>query len=259
MNENGKRLQRQKQEDAAYHNLLLWLAGMVCLELVALLVKRVYINFRATDFGIALAVGLNSFFQVFRFAGAALFVAGCIWVVRSVRRGTKWTRPLVCTGAVLWVWLISLLGYGLNATGVNFLCAVPVAVAVACAIYFLYQREFFFCVCLGAVGMAAIWVAHNIYVNHPRMTWCGIVAVCVIMAAAAVLTHKVAGKDGMLGKVRLVPGKAIYAPVYLTCAVVALAVVLAMLLNVATVGYYALFVLAGWLFCLAVYYTVKLM
>ena len=259
MDNNGKRLQRQKQEDTVYNTLLLWLVGLACLEMVTLLVKRVYLNFRATEFGIALASGLDSFFGVFRFAGVVLFAAACVWVVLSIRRGKKWMRPLISAAAALWVWLIALLSYGLNVTGMNLLCAIPVAAAVAVAIYFLYQREFFFCVCLGAVGLAAIWVARSIYMSHPRMTWCGMIVVCVLMAAAAVLTHKVAARGGMLGKVRLFPGKAIYTPVYLTCAVVVLAVLVAMLLNVAAIGYYALCVLAGWLFCLAVYYTVKLM
>ena len=259
MNENGKRLQRRKQEDAAYHNLLCWLVGLACLEMVTLLIKRAYVGFPISDFSIALTMALHSFFGVFRFAGAALFAAGCAWVVLSFRRGKKLRLPLVCTGAVMWIWLIALLSFGFNVIGMKLLCAIPVAVAVLAAIYFIYQREFFFCVCLGTVGLAAIWVARSIYLGHPRLTWCGIAAVCVVMAVAAVLTRRVASGDGKLGKVRVLPGKAAYGPVYLTCAVVALSVVLAVLLNVTGIGYYALFVLAGWLFCLAVYYTVKLM
>ena len=46
--------------------------------------------------------------------------------------------------------------------------------------------------------------------------------------------------------------------IWLTCAVVAVALLLAFLLG-AAVTYYLLYVLIGWLFCLAVFYTVKML
>ena len=259
MNETGKRLQRQKQEDATFNKMLLWLAGIVCLELLTLLLKRVYFNFSLTDFGIGLASVISAFFGVFRFAGAVLFLAGCVWTILSLRKGKKLALPLACTGAVLWLWAAAVLCYGMNVTGMSVLTALPVALAVLCAIFFLYQHEFFFSACLGAVGIAAIWVFHKIYMNHPRLTYGGAAAVCVLMAVAALAVRFMSGKNGKVYKVQVFSPKGSYLPLYLTCAVVALAVILAVLLNAATIGYYALFVLVGWLFCLAVYYTVKLM
>lgn len=46
--------------------------------------------------------------------------------------------------------------------------------------------------------------------------------------------------------------------VYLTCAVVAVAVVAALVLGTSA-AYYLIFALVAWLFIMAVYYTVKLM
>lgn len=61
-----------------------------------------------------------------------------------------------------------------------------------------------------------------------------------------------------MGAVRVLPAGTSYLSIYLTCAVVAVALLAALLIGV-TSAIYIIFVLAGWLFCLAVYYTVKLM
>ena len=259
MNEKGKRLQRQKQEDAAFNKMLVCLGGILVLELLSLLVKRFYLNYTTTELGMGFALGLNSFFGVFRFAGVLLVAAGFLWMWLTHKKGKKVTLPLVCTCLVLWLWVASVLCYGLNTLGVDLLCALPVALAVLCGIFFLYQREFFFNAVLGAVGIAALWVARQIYMNHPRMTYCGVALVCVVMAVAAFAAFRLSKRGGKLGKLQVVSAGASYLPMYLTCVVVVLAVVVALLLNVSLVGYYAIAALVAWLFCLAVYYTVKLM
>ena len=45
MSEQGKRLQRRKQEDAAFNKMLLWLAGAVVLEILTFVLRRIYINY----------------------------------------------------------------------------------------------------------------------------------------------------------------------------------------------------------------------
>ena len=80
----------------------------------------------------------------------------------------------------------------------------------------------------------------------------------VVMALAAFIAFKVGKKNGKLGSLRVMPVEAGYLPVYLTCAAVAVALVAALILGVSA-AYYVLAALAGWLFFLAVYYTVKLM
>ncbi len=259
MNEAGKRAARRAQEDAVFNKLLTWLGGLVCLELFTLLVKRFYIDFHANEAAIRFALGVDGFFGVFRFAGLAAVLACGAWLLVTLRAGKKAVAPLVCTAAVGWLWLAAILCYGLNEAGMTLLCAIPVVLGILCAIWFIYQREFFACACLGAVGIGAIWVLRGIYMGHPRLSWCVAVAVCVLMALCALLLRKVAVGGGKLGTLRIFSAKAHYAPVYLTCAVVALGMLAAMLLNVAAAGYYLLFVLVGWLFCLAVYYTVKMM
>ena len=245
MSEQGKRLQKRKEEDAAFNKMLLWLAGAVLLEGLTLLLRRFYIDYAY-------------FFGVFRFLGAALFLAGCVWTFLWIKGGRKKLLPVIVTCAVLWLWIASVLCYGLNELGMTLLCALPVAVAVLSAIFFLYQREFFWNGILVAVGITALWVYRQIYMNHPRLTYVGFALVWVFLVLAAVAAFRLSRKDGKVGAVRVLPAGTSYLSIYLTCAVVAVALLAALLIGV-TSAIYIIFVLAGWLFCLAVYYTVKLM
>ena len=248
MSEQGKRLQKRKEEDAAFNKMLLWLAGAVLLEGLTLLLRRFYIDYAYTDFGVAFAQGLDNFFGVFRFLGAALFLAGCVWTFLWIKGGRKKLLPVIVTCAVLWLWIASVLCYGLNELGV----------AVLSAIFFLYQREFFWNGILVAVGITALWVYRQIYMNHPRLTYVGFALVWVFLVLAAVAAFRLSRKDGKVGAVRVLPAGTSYLSIYLTCAVVAVALLAALLIGV-TSAIYIIFVLAGGLFCLAVYYTVKLM
>lgn len=172
--------------------------------------------------------------------------------------GPEKASAVIVTCAVLWLWIASVLCYGLNELGMTLLCALPVAVAVLSAIFFLYQREFFWNGILVAVGITALWVYRQIYMNHPRLTYVGFALVWVFLVLAAVAAFRLSRKDGKVGAVRVLPAGTSYLSIYLTCAVVAVALLAALLIGV-TSAIYIIFVLAGWLFCLAVYYTVKLM
>lgn len=256
--QQGKRVQRRKQEDAAFNRMLLWLTGAVGVELLSLLVRRLYVNFSLTDIGVGIASALNTFFGVFRFAGIVLVIVGCVWCVLTYRKKGKMVLPLACTGAVLWLWVAAVLCYTFYDTGVSILCFLPAIGAVLIAVFFLYQREFFWNVVLGGMGIAALWVFRQIYMEHPRMTYCGFAVVWVVAALAALAAFRLRKRNGKLGSLRVLPADAGYLPIYLSCALVAAALVAALILGVSA-AYYLLAALAGWLFCLAVYYTVKLM
>lgn len=258
MSEQGKRLQRQKQEDAAFNKMLIWLAGSVVVEGLTLLLRKLYINYSYTDLGVGIALGLSKFFSVFRFLGAVLFVAGCVWTYLTVKKQGKKALPLAVTGVVLWLWIASVLCFQLGEMGMGMLCVLPAVVAVLAAVFFLYQREFFCNAILGGIGITALWVYRQIFMSHPRMSYCGFAVVAVLMLAAALAAFRLSKREGKLGSFRVFSAGASYLPTYLTCAVVVLALVAALILGVSA-AYYIMFVLIGWLFCLAVYYTVKLM
>jgi len=264
VSEQEKRVQRRKQEDAAFNKMLLWLAGCVALEALTLLLRQVYIYHSNTSFGIGLLSVLSSFFLVFRFAGVAVSAACVVWLAlcfKKGRRGKALALPAACAGASLWLWAVSVLCANMDfaySTGMGMLCILPVVVGVLAAIFFLYQREFFYNAILGAMSITAIWVFRHLYTNHPRMTWCGFAAVWLVLALAAWGAYRLSSKKGVAFGVRVLPEKANYLLIYLTCGVCAAALAAAMIAGVAA-AYYVMFAVIGWLFCLAVFYTVKLM
>lgn len=264
MKEQGKRVRQPSQEDAAFNKMLIWMAGCVALEGLTLLLRRAYLNLSGSDFNVALVSGLSRFFGVFRFLGIALSAAGLVWIflrLKSGKRGRELALPLSCTGAVVWLTAASLLcGSYAFATeiGMALLCALPAVVGALAVIFFLYQREFFWCSVACAAGIVAIWVYRTIFTNHPNMVRLGFAlvwAALALMAACAVPLRK---NGGMFQKLRVLPGGANYLIFWLSCAVTAVAMVVTLLVGVVS-AFYVMFALIGWLFCLAVYCTVKLM
>ncbi len=262
MNEQEKRVQRRKEEDSAFNRMLLWLAGCVVLEALTLLLRQLYFSY--TDAGLAVAGALSAFFNVFRFAGAVLTAAGAVWLVlcvRQGRRGKQLAAPIACTGAALWLWAVSLMCYNYSfayEAGMGLLCVLPAVIAVLAAVFFLYQREFFFNALLGGAGITALWVYKHIYMNHPRATYFGFAMVWIFLAAFAVAAYLLKKRKGRAFGRQVLPAGANYPLLFLTCALSAAALAAALAIGVAA-AYYIMFVLIAWLFCLAVYYTVKLM
>ncbi len=257
MADQAKRQQRRNEEDAVFNRMLLWLVGAVVAEAVVLVVKRLYVDFRLTDLEISIATGLMNFFRVFTFAGLALTVLGVVWCL-AVRKKQKGLRLAVgCTAAVGFLWIVALLCWRLYDTGVKLLVALPIAAAVLILIWFLYQRAFFCSAVITACGLALLWVFRQYGgVRGGGVTVLFVLAWALLIAAAALLLAA-RRKGGHLGRLSI-QGTFVYVSIWLTCAVVAAALLLAFLLG-AAVTYYLLYVLIGWLFCLAVFYTVKML
>ena len=156
------------------------------------------------------------------------------------------------------LWLIALLTYRLNEVGTRILMVIPAVVAVLVLVYFLYQRAFFVNTILTGGGMAAMWAYRRFFMNHPTAVTVVFVVGFVGLVMVALLAWKLRKTNGKIGKCNLMPEGSSYGVCWLTCAIVAVAMILALLLG-ATVAYYLIFVLIGWLFCQAVFFTVKLM
>ena len=255
MKETGKAQRRRKEEDAIFNKMLLWLAGAMVAELVVFLLKRIYVDFWLD---VEAAYGLSIFFRAFRFAGAALTAAAAAWLTVCLRKGKKSVLPMVCTAALAFLWIIAVLAYQFYDTGMRVLMALPVAAAVLILIYFLYQRTFFVTAALTGGGIAALWLYRGYYANHPTRVLVCFVIGWVLLAAAAALAWKLSKTGGKLGSLRLMPDGTIYNAVYFTCALTALSMALALPLGEAA-AFYLMFVLLGWLFGQAVFFTVKLM
>ena len=255
MFDKGKREQRHQQEDAAFNQMLLWLVGVVAVELLLLLVKRIYVDFIA---GVTVFTVLDTFFQVFSFLGAALTAAGVVWAVLSLRRGKSVTVPCVCAAAAAGLWVLSVLSYVLYDFGLNIMMLLPAVGSVLIVVYFLYQRIFFFNAMLTAGGLLVLWLHRQYFSSHPTAIRLFFVAGFVLLAAALVLSFLLRRGGGKLGGLRVVPPDTSYWMTWSTCAVTALALVLTLVLGTAA-GFYLLFALVAWVFIQAVFYTVQLM
>lgn len=141
------------------------------------------------------------------------------------------------------------------------------AVAVLAMVYYLYQRDFFLSTLISAGGILSLQLYRRLVFLHPFRIKCGFALAYICLAAAVVVLILLQRKGGWMtiqGKKRqILPKDANYVLMYLTCVLnaVLLTVTLSQINGVAcgaNTAYYLLFVLAAWLFVMAVYYTVKL-
>lgn len=255
MFEKGKREQRHDKEDATFNKMLLWLAGAVVVELVILLLDQIYVNRLLGTGGM---VAMMYFFRVFMVLGVVLVAAGIAWGVMNAKKGKGVALPCACTAAAAVLWAASVLAHFLSDVGLSIAMILPAVAAVLIVVFFLYQRVFFFNAMLAGGGLVALWLYRRYYLEHPTMITAFFVAGFVVLAAALVLSFVLRGGDGKLGGLRVVPAGTGYVLTWITCAATAAAMALALVLGV-TAAYYLLFILIGWLFVQAVFFTVKLM
>lgn len=247
---------RQKQEDAALNKLLIWFGIAIGYEAVVLLLKRFYINFSGAELGVALA--LKQLFQILQWAGPVLTVGALAWLVTSRRKGEAARVPAVCAGALFAVSFTAIVAYRGYRSGVDMLGVVAPAVAILALIYYLYQKEFFCNTLFAAGGIFALWLYRRWYAgHHTRILVCFILG-WALLALAAFLAWRLSRQGGKWKTWQVFPAKTSYLPTYVTCGLTALTMAAALLAG-ATAAYYAIFVLVIWLFCMAVYYTVRLM
>lgn len=255
MTDKEKRQKRQSAEDAVFNRLLLCMLGVIIAEAVVLLVKRFYIDVTGNDLSLSIAIGLDHVFSVFNYVGFVLIVLGIVWCVLNARKKINLRLPLICTVVIGCLWIISMLAYHFYVTGMKMLVALPIVAAVLILIYFLYQRAFFVNAILTGCGMAALWCLRQ---SQGTLVTVAFVIGWIALVVIGILVYLLKKKGGKAGKYQLVSDQKSYGICWVTCAVVLLATLLGFILG-AGLAYYLIYVLIGWLFCLAVYFTVKLM
>lgn len=255
MFEKGKRERQNKEDDAVFNRMLIWLGGAVVVELIILLLQKLYVDML---WGPDPAVALSGFFRVFSIAGAVLTAGLIVWSVLSMRSGKSVVLPLAVTGGVAFLWVVSLVSYFFYEAGVRVLMMLPAAGAVLILIFFLYQRPFFFNALLTCGGLLALWLHRQHYLNHPTFITACMAAGIVVLAVAAALTFQLRKNNGKLGPIQVMPAGSDYMMTWLTCAITAAAMVLALIVG-ASLSHYLLYALVGWLFAQAVFFTVKMM
>ena len=252
MTEKEKRQQRVHAEDAVFNRMLLWLIGAVIAEAVALFVKRIYTS-PGINADISNVVDLIIF--VFSYVGVLLTVLCVIWCVLAIRKGKTLRVPIGCTAIAAFIWFLTGIISRFGIYGVGIITIAPIVAIILILIYFLYHRAFFVNSIVTACGMLALWGVRNFGRTSMAVAvifgWIG-------LAAIIVLSLYIKKNSGYLGKCKLVSDSKCYPVFWISCGVVFALTLLGFILG-AGFAYYLIFVLVGWLFCLAVYYTVKLM
>lgn len=258
--ENKKHQQsaRRKQEDATLNKLLVWFGIAIGYEAVVLFLKRFYVNIGVVEGEIMFAYGLSRVFMVLQWVAPVLTVAAVVWAVLWKRQGKSVRLPAICAAALFTLSFTVILTYRYYISGVEVLGVVAPATAILALVYYLYQRDFFFNALFTAGGILSLWLYRRFYLYHPTRILLGFILGWVLLAAAAFLAFRLSKSSGKWKKTQLFPEQTSYLPTYLTCAITALTMAAAMA-GGAALAYYAVFVLVIWLFCLAVYYTVRMM
>lgn len=247
-------------EDRAFNKMLLWLAAAAVVEVVMVLINRYYIHTRVSELGIKLP--LYKVLTVFPIAGIVLFIL-FLYLANRVRKadnGKEGTLQLVLACGFLVMGLGGFALRNMEATTAPLVLAVVPGLGVLMMVFYLYQKEFFGCALVGGMGLLGLWL-YRIF-QGGRVYYGYLILTLVVIVAGILLALKLKGRDGVL-KVKgsdvavLQPGAA-YLAYYLTAGITAV-LLLAPLGLGAAVAYYAIWVMAAWLFILAVYFTSKLM
>lgn len=258
-----QRTEKQRREDAALTKTLYWLVGAVLLEGLLFLIKRFLVDYEITEESVNLAI------MVSYVVGAAA-VVGVVLAVVFIALAVMRRKKNGAQGFLIWALGVFSLGLGVmcaliwryRADAVSLLMyLIPVA-AVLALIYYLYQREFFSEALCSALGILGVWLVFKNVYQSPSM-YAAIAGVAVLLVLVAVFTGLLQSKKGALalksGPVQILPEKASYVLIYISCviglAVIAAALVLGGSINVML--YYAAPV--AWVLIMAVYHTVKLM
>ncbi len=255
---NDKRTERMLRKDRNVNlATCLLMAGLIA-EFYLLLINRYFVK---GTVGQVLAA--NSFLRVMTYVGLAAAVAGAVMLAMRKKNARCARYGGWVLGCGVFFAFSSILMRKIYNGGTTAMCIlVPVAMILG-IIALLYQREFAVESAALAVSIAALALL-NVGADKPG--WVGLVKGCAaaalaLLAAITLCTAAVKKNGGVLGsggkQLRVFPDKADYRLVFGTLALCL--ALLALALIVPGAAFYGMWILAVAAFCLAVYYTIKLL
>ena len=249
---------REQLEDRAFNKMLLWLAAAAVVEVVMVLINRYYIHTRVSELSIKMP--LYIVLTIFPIAGIILFILFLALARKARKDGKEGTLQVVLACGFLCMGLGGFALRNLEATSSPLVLAVVPGLGVLMMVFYLYQKEFFGCALVGGMGLLGLWL-YRIF-QGGKVYYGYLILTLVVAVIGVLLAVKLKGNNGVLkvrGKdVTVLQFGAAYLAYYLT-AVITVVLLLAPLALGAAVAYYAIWVMAAWLFILAVYFTAKLM
>lgn len=258
----GKYDKRVEYEDFIWGRILLWLGCVLAGEILLLALGRFYVPQSTALWEIKVAMFLRNAMNYGRWVTLALVVVSAIYFGLSVVKGKKCSRAAIAVAVSSAMCLVTFLAHNFQKTGIDMAFRMGLGLAVLVMVFYLYQREFFVSVLLSAGGVLGLWLLRELngrldvvlYVLFAVL----FVAVLVVLAVVQMCKKK-EGQMKLAGRmVKLFPEADSFAWVYGTCGIVAVALGAALVLGVST-AYYLLCALVGWIFIMAVNFTVKAM
>lgn len=256
----AKRTERAKKEDVALNRMLIWFGAAVLAEIVLLLMGRYYNAHSTSSEAIMLALRLHQIVDVAVWVLLVLAVVSAVWLVLAWRGGKRVGLPVALTAVFGSLFVFCFVARAFQDVGIQFLCRAVLGVTVLALIYYLYQKEFFVTSVVTAAGILGLWLirradgAHMV-ILYGYMALVAVLVLCVVLVGRKLQQNQGAWGDGEK-KRQVLPRSASYGMIYLTCGVVALCLVAALVAGTA-LAYYLIFALVAWMFIMAVYYTVK--
>ena len=254
MKSQNEKINAKKQDEATTNRILIVFSLSLLLLLVVMFISR-FVN----SFAYYGAVTFCSFgAAIFGAAGAGLMAAA--FVIRQKKHGLWFGRLMLLGGTslVMAAMLLFIRLYTFRAFGILY-AAIPIA-AFLYMIYSIYQRDFFFqSIVAGCTAVTLYlfsrWLHHRPWHLVVHATY--IVAIALLVAAVPVLLAARKNNGKVLNK-KFLPLNANYNMIFLTLGLMLLSIVTVLAAG-SGIAFWMMVGVLGYLFVLAVYYTIKLM
>jgi len=259
--ERDLRTLRDQQESEVLRRVLFWLGAAVLLEAFVLLGNRFYFHYLISELGFAKI--LMRLFGALQYVGVILAVACFVWAIMAKKKDNqRGFCRLIMTAFFVSIAACSFLFLQVGSGSVTLLLVGIPAVAGLIMIYYLYQREFFLVALMSGIGIFGLWMFRAGSSRYTTVFYVlTAIALCFLLFVAVLSVHMQKHAGNIKWKGELFPilkQDANYHLIWVTCALVALSLLLGLLLG-ATLAYYALLTLVIWIFIVAVYFTSRLM
>ena len=187
---------KEQLEDRAFAQMLLWVATAVVVEVIMLLLNRFYVHARVSELGFK--VPMYKVLTAFPIVGTILFVVFLVAAVKVHRSDSFHDGTLqaavacgfLCTG------FGGLLLRNMETAIAPMVLVVVPALGVLMMVYYLYQREFFTSVLVGALGLLGLWMFRSF--GTGTMYYGCLILALVVALVGVVLAGKAKANDGVI-------------------------------------------------------------
>lgn len=187
---------KEQLEDRAFAQMLLWVATAVVVEVIMLLLNRFYVHARVSELGFK--VPMYKVLTAFPIVGTILFVVFLVAAVKvhrsdSLHDGTLQAAVacgFLCTG------FGGLLLRNMETAIAPMVLVVVPALGVLMMVYYLYQREFFASVLVGALGLLGLWMFRSF--GTGTMYYACLILALVVALVGVSWRGRAKAKDGVI-------------------------------------------------------------